>query len=321
MNLTRIAILGATSHIAKGLIAAWGTRKDRELFLYARRPEQVRQFAETISADAAHVLPVDEFGILSCDVVINCIGIADPGELAHEMATIFTVTETWDTRVLAYLAKNPETLYINFSSGAAYGSDFSQPVDESSAAVFPANALTPAEFYGIAKLHAEARHRAAADLNIVDLRVFSYFSRFIDLSTRFLTTDILAAIKEGKELLTTPANIIRDYVHPQDLAALLDCVIRKRGLNGVYDVYSRGPATKFEILERFAAEFGLRYRVMDGASMVTATGTKDHYYSLNRRAAELGFEPQYESIGGLLAEVGAMMSQNRCLTASSEHEV
>jgi len=302
MSPVRIAILGATSHIAKGLIASWRRRDDRELLLYARSPERVREFISLIGCKDPVIVPVEEFGRLPCDVVVNCIGIADPGKLKNEAATIFTVTETWDRRVLEYLSTCPDALYINLSSGAIYGSEFSRPVDESSPAVFPVNAMTASEFYGIAKLHAEARHRAASGLNIVDLRIFSYFSRFIDPATRFLMTDIILALKSGNELVTTPGNIVRDYVNPDDLVSLMDLVIARKNLNGVYDVYSRKPVTKFEILESFAADFGLKFRVIEDAKPVTATGTKDHYYSLNYRAAELGYQPRHSSLDSLRRE-------------------
>lgn len=304
----RIAILGATSHIAKGLITAWGTNPERELHLYARSPEKVRDFTSIIGGKESVVLSVREFGSLSCDVIVNCIGIADPGKLRNEMTTIFSVTEEWDSLVLEYLFANPAALYINLSSGAVYGTEFSQPVRETSPAVFPVNALTPVEFYGIAKLHAEARHRAASLLNIVDLRIFSYFSRFIDPTTRFLMTDIILSLKSGSELVTTPGNIIRDYVHPDDLVTLMELLIARRNLNGVYDVYSRKPVTKFEILEAFAADFGLRFRVVNDMNPVTATGKKDHYYSLSYRAAELGYEPNYDSLDALRHETTALLS-------------
>ncbi|MDR3578466.1 MAG: NAD(P)-dependent oxidoreductase [Oryzomonas sp.] len=302
MPPVRIAILGATSHIAKGLIAAWAGREERELVLYARSPDRVREFISLIGCKDPVILPVEDFGRIRCDVIVNCIGIADPGKLSNEMATIFTLTETWDRRVMDYVSTCPDALYINLSSGAIYGSEFSQPVNEASPAVFPVNAMTASEFYGIAKLHAEARHRAASGLNIVDLRIFSYFSRFIDPATRFLMTDIILALKSGNEMLTTTNNIVRDYVNPDDLVSLMDLLVARKSLNGVYDVYSRKPVTKFEILESFAADFGLHFRVIEDAKPVTATGTKDHYYSLNYRAAELGYQPRHSSLDSLRRE-------------------
>ena len=42
----RIAILGATSHIAKGLILNFIKSKENELFLFARIPKKVKKFLQ-----------------------------------------------------------------------------------------------------------------------------------------------------------------------------------------------------------------------------------------------------------------------------------
>lgn len=306
----RIALIGATSHIAKGIIACFSSRQDVDLLLYARVPERISEFLAAAGVNnSAEVFPLTSLGSQSCDVIINCIGIGDPGKLKREPESIFTLTSDWDSLVLDALQQRPETLYVNFSSGAVYGTDFSQPVNETSPALFSPNSLHAEEFYGIAKLHSEARHRALAHLNIVDLRVFGYFSRYIDLDTRYLLTDIINCLKSGTELLTTADNIIRDYVHPEDLAALVECCIDRRRLNDVYDVYSLQPVTKFELLDYFAARHGLRYRVADECSVVTATGKKAHYYSCSRRAADLGYQPAYSSLECIRTESEKIMSR------------
>jgi len=307
METVRVALLGATSHIARGLIASFLGRERYELLLYARSPERVRDFVAVHGGGRAEVLPLAAFGERPCDVVVNCIGIGDPGRLQADPAAILSLTETWDSAVLDFLDRHPDALYLNFSSGAAYGRDFSRPADDATPARFPLNALSGADWYGIAKLHAEARHRAATGLNIVDLRVFSYFSRFIDFQSRFLLAEIVVALQEGSELLVSSTDIIRDYVHPEDLAALVELCIARRRLNGAYDVHSREPVRKFAILEEFATRFGLRYRIADDAAPVSATGDKAHYYSLSRRVEELGYRPAFTSLECLCGETAALL--------------
>jgi nucleoside-diphosphate-sugar epimerase len=303
----RVALLGATSHIAKGLIASLHPREGYELLLYGRSPERIREFLTNIEAYTPAIFSLDEFGVHTFDVVINCIGIGDPGKLARETATIFPLTEFWDNRILECLARRPEALYINFSSGAAYGGDFSRPVDDTTRADFPLNLLTPADYYGIAKLHSEAKHRAASEFNIVDLRVFSYFSRYMDLSTRFLLTDVAFSLKTGNELKTSSNDIVRDYVHPDDLASLVALCIGCRRLNGFYDVYSLKPVGKFEMLKAFAERFGLKFCV-DEIEAVTATGNKVNYYSQNHRATALGYRPTHTSLESLCLEMTSLLA-------------
>ncbi|GAM11012.1 NAD dependent epimerase/dehydratase family protein [Geobacter sp. OR-1] len=307
MKAVRVAILGATSHIAKGLIASWVTDSSRKLLLYARSPERVSEFLSIIESDRYPVFPMAAFGLEPVDVVVNCVGIGDPGRLKNDVAAIFSVTEYWDSKVLEYLKANPAALYLNFSSGAVYGGDFTRPANEMTQATFPVNALAPSDYYGIAKLHAEARHRAASGLNIVDLRVFSYFSRFVDLSTRFLLTDVAKALKAGEEMQTISANIVRDYIHIEDLTALIDLCISRRRLNAVYDVYSLKPVTKFEMLEAFAERFDLKYRVV-AMETVNATGHKEFYFSENHRAAELGYQPAHSSLESLCLEMKSLLT-------------
>lgn len=301
----RIAILGATSHIAKGLIFGLHGSDGNELFLFARSPERVRLFLESIGAANSQLIkvkPFSEFSDNDYDAVINCVGIGNPARLANELTAIFSITETFDNLVLAYLQGHQQTLYINFSSGAAYGTDFSAPVDVTSQARFNINSIDLSEYYGIAKVNSEAKHRAMKDYNIVDLRVFSFFSRFIDLNSKFLLSEIISCVRNGKELLTDSSSIIRDYVHPKDLAALVRCCINKERINAAYDVCSLKPVTKNELLDYFSSTYNLKYRVSDAYVEVTVTGKKDNYYSISRAVEGIGFIPRVTSLD-TIAEV------------------
>lgn len=62
MEPVRVALLGATSHIAKGLIACCSKREDRKLFLYARSPDRVREFLSQLEPTRAEVFSIHEFG-------------------------------------------------------------------------------------------------------------------------------------------------------------------------------------------------------------------------------------------------------------------
>jgi len=303
-----IAILGATGHIAKGLVDGFCKATGNRLHLFTRSPGILDDFLSSIHCGADISMDdYDAFHWHECNVIINCVGIGDPGKLKESAATIFSITETFDNLVLEYLDAHPDALYINFSSGAAYGTDFSSPADEYARAAFQINNLEKNEYYGMAKACSEAKHRAAANLNIVDLRVFGYFSRFIDLKTSYLMTEAVNCIKDKKEFVTGPDDIMRDYVHPADLFALIGHCIKKHALNEVYDVYSLKPVGKFEMLDRFAREFGLKYTVTGGRNAVNATGIKSNYYSLNRRADGLGYKPQYTSLDGLVEETRAIL--------------
>ena len=302
----RIAILGATSHLAKGLILGFHGSEKNELFLFARSSERVKLFLESIEVAESALVTIKSFSEFfdnEYDVVINCVGIGNPSILANELASIFTITETFDNLVLDYLKTHPKTIYINFSSGAAYGTDFSTPVVSNSQARYNINNITASEYYGIAKFNSEAKHRAMKSYNIIDLRVFGYFSRFIDLEEKFLLSEIISCVKHDRKFVTGAGTIVRDFICPHDLLGLVKACIAQKNINEAFDVYSAKPATKFEIIEHFVLHHDLKYRVDDSYTAFTVTGAKDHYYSVNKKAASIGYVPEFSSIDGIESEV------------------
>lgn len=333
MRGKKIAILGATGHIAKGLIdgfcrevAPLANAKDeislhqrRDLcerydlyeryYLFARSLERLGEFLANIQSN--NVLPMEfaQFDSNEYDVIINCVGIGDPAKLKNVGTSIFSLTETYDNMILDYLQAHPDTLYINFSSGGAYGTDFSIPVEESTYAKIDINHITPSSFYAIAKINAEAKHRAMADKNIIDLRVFGYFSRFIDLNAQYFMSEVVSCVKNNRVLVTGQENITRDYVHPHDLISLIEKCIAKHRLNDVFDVYTQKPVTKFEILDYFSKEYGLKYTIKDNLKISSATGSKNHYYSENRKAEKLGYYPEFTSLDAVIEETKFLLGR------------
>ena len=304
----RIAILGANSHIAKGLIYNFNQGRNCELFLFARLLERVQDFLRSIQCEKGiHLRSFDELTNERYDVIVNCIGISSVSDFKERVPLYFRLTEQFDNLVLDYFANYPDTLYINFSSGAVYGTDFSAPVDNLTYSRWDVNHISEADFYGIAKLNSETKHRALKDLNIVDLRIFGYFSRFIDLKSCFLLSEIISCVKKGKEFITTPDNIIRDYIHPKDLMSLITLCINRCLINDVFDVYSLKSVTKFEILDYFVAQYGLKYTIKDSMQISAVTGRKDNYYSNSRKAKDIGYNPQFASMDSIIQESLAIL--------------
>ena len=182
----RIAILGATSQIARDLIVSFSGTADDHLHLFARRPDEVTKWLA--SAGLAGRYPVDEFSEFAkqeFDAVINFVGVGNPAQAVAMGNSIFDVTLRFDEMVLEYLQTHPACRYLFLSSGAAYGSSFNEPAKRDTPAVVAINDLAPHEWYGVAKLHAECRHRAHPELPIIDIRVFNYFSRTQDIIGTF----------------------------------------------------------------------------------------------------------------------------------------
>lgn len=303
----RIAILGATSQLAKDLIISLSNIADLRLHLFARRAGDVSNWLDQnglswrYSVDGYAGFPANEF-----DAVINFVGAGNPAQIVAMGSSIFDITQRFDEMVLDYLKLHPRCRYLFLSSGAAYGSNFDQPATRETAATVRINDLSPHEWYGVAKLHAECRHRALSDLPIIDIRVFNYFSRTQDINARFLITDMLRAIRDGAVLQTSPDFIVRDYLHPSDFSRLVMALLSAPAANAAVDCYSKAPVEKPVLLAAMQKEFGLCYEVAASAS-INATGGKPHYYSENRRAAEFGYEPGLSSLEGVLMEAAAML--------------
>lgn len=297
----KIAILGATSQIAKDLIVSFSVEADKHLHLFARRPDEVTKWL--VSVDLSGRYPVDDFSEFSkheFDAVINFVGVGNPAQALAMGNAIYEITLRFDEMVLDYLQSRSNCRYLFLSSGAAYGSSFNEPADRNTPAIVSINNLAPHEWYGVAKLHAECRHRSYTELAIIDIRVFNYFSHTQDISARFLISDILRAVRDNTVLKTSADFIVRDYLHSSDFYKLVNALLSTPAANAVIDCYSRAPVNKPDLLIAMKEKFGLKFEVTEASIGVNATGGKPHYYSLNKRAAEFGYQPGLTSLEGIL---------------------
>lgn len=301
--MMRVAILGATSQIARDLIVSFSAEADKYLHLFARRPDEAAKWLMSVGLSGHY--PVDEFSGFAnheFDAVINFVGVGNPAQALTMGNSIFNITLHFDQLVLSYLQTHPACRYLFLSSGAAYGANFNEPANRDTPAVVAINNLSSQEWYGVAKLHAECRHRAHPELSIIDIRVFNYFSHTQDISARFLITDILRAIRDKIVLKTSPDHIVRDFLHPSDFYKLVSALLFAPATNVAVDCYSRAPIDKSNLLVAMKEKFGLRYEIAEATASVNATGGKPHYYSLNTRAADFGYQPGLSSLEGIFQE-------------------
>jgi len=302
-----IALMGATSHIAKGLIHRFLHRGIDHLYLFARSSDSIHRFLEAIETaeNGSYSVCTDyqTFASFPYDVVINCVGVETRNKHDCDFTRYFALTEHFDNLAIAYLKdRNPEALYVSFSSGAVYGRGFSIPANEDSINSVRVNQLDDEDYYGIVRINAEAKHRAHKLLNIVDLRVFSYFSRFINLTDGYFITDLMQSIINDKVLITDDSNMVRDYLSPDDLFSMIQCCINVRSLNCAFDVNSSRPVSKQDILDYFAAEYELRYAIRQVLKTSSTTGTKTNYYSTNNDSSRIGYRPRFSSMDTLRYE-------------------
>ncbi|MGA2405049.1 MAG: NAD-dependent epimerase/dehydratase family protein [Syntrophobacteraceae bacterium] len=313
MNRTTIAILGATSHIAKGLIYNFAICGEFNLHLYTRSAQSVLTFINSIGTTPGEACVIhegyDQFSKHPYDVIINCVGAGTANILQGDFTVYFTLTEEYDNLAITYLLNRcHEALYLSFSSGAVYGREHSAPVVEDSVNPVKVNFIEPEDYYSIVRLNAEAKHRAYKHLKIVDLRLFSYFSRFIDLQDGYFITDLMNSMLKNEVLVTDSTNMIRDYLHPKDLFAMVIECIKAGHINTAFDVISAKPVEKYDILDYFSSQYGLKYETVQSRVNLSATGSKNVYCSKCRSAARIGYTPEFSSMDTIVHEAQHILS-------------
>lgn len=311
--LKNIAIFGSTSHIAKGLIRNFLLNGAKELHLYTRSSSKTLNFLSSIgkqnSPDCIIHEGYDDFMSNSHDLIINCIGAGPPNKLKDNYSLWFTITEEYDNLIIKYLHKRKEALYINFSSGTVYG-NAEMPAEKNSMSMLQVNKMPVNSYYSIAKLNSEAKHRSFNDYNIVDLRIFSYFSRFIDLESGYFMSDVIKSVINKNILKTNNINIIRDYIHPNDLFELILKCIEKNKLNIALDVSSKEPVEKIKALDFFSEKYGLEYTMRQPLDINSPNGSKNTYYSKHKAQCGINFTPRYTSLDTIAMESEQILTKD-----------
>ena len=307
-NNLQVAILGATGYIGRAILDVFQQEAEVSVVGYSR---DVNVACAKLTTYNISVGEIEDYGTLidrKYDVLINATGICSPKRLNEEPGAVFTVTEEMDRCVFEYIDKYPRTRVFNISSGAVYGLTARDFVLPSSLASFDVNALSAKDSYALAKLYSEARHRTRHECAIVDLRVFAFVSRFLDIEDTFLVSEIAACLRAGNIFKTKSEDMIRDYSTAYDLVAVIKFLAEREPINDVFDIKSRQEVSKFELLERLREEFGL---LVEFEELVESspTGTKNIYAPKRTRLEELGYIPKRSSLENVVSEVTAFLSR------------
>lgn len=299
---TKIAVLGATSHIGKNLICKFLHDSSVTLFLFGRSYQKIADFVSTFG-DVKTVNIIDDYDCINnfdYDVIINCIVLSPTDN--SDYINFFLLAEKVDGWVFDYLYKvNPDALYINFSSGTVYGVHM-QAHEKNSKLSLPVNNINHSDYCRIVKINSEAKHRAATNLRIVDIRIYGFFSRFIDIERDYFMSAVLKSLLHNEVLQTSPSDMCRDYIDPDDLINLIKCIMKEKNINTALDAYSKKEVLKFEILECFKVEFGLKYQI-SSSDFHTKHGKNDIYFSKFHLAQKFGYIPKYTALESLVKEV------------------
>jgi nucleoside-diphosphate-sugar epimerase len=298
-----IAILGATGQIGRGLAQA--LPRENQLHLFARTPAPVHRHG-----DRDHLKPLDSFGQHPYDIVINAAG---PGSRRQQLSLgnpPWADAEALDLRIMKYLEHSTGTAYVHLSTGAVYGFNRDWPIPVGShfrASAMDADRL---DAYPLSKIAAEARHRAHRDLKIYDIRIFGYFSRYIGLDDGFFLSEVASALVQGTPLRTSSDDMVRDYIDQAELSAMISTLVCAKAPNGTFDIYSKAPVGKRELLEHLAREFGLRVDYRASPVEPLAKLPKPVAPSACRNAAAFGHVPRRSSKDIVTGEMRELLASH-----------
>lgn len=299
----KLAILGATSQLAKDLIIRLSKNKNIILHLYSRNTENIKSWLLTFTNSGYKSKDINYFdNNENYDAIINFIGAGNPAKIEGLGSKIIDITYKYDDLVIGYLKKNSNCKYIFISSGAAYGDVFFDKDCSRTHSCFLIDNNN--DFYGLAKYYSEVRHRALQTLKIYDLRVFGYFSSSQDIESRFILSDMYRAIRDSVVFITSNQEMIRDYIHPDDFHTLVTSILRSDIDNCALDCYSRCPIDKKELLQTMHDEFGMKYFITNSDDINSSKNRRIYYYSKNKKASQLiNFSPQYSSKEVIVSEM------------------
>lgn len=305
-SMKKIAILGSTGYVGRSLLRELFLEKENyELFLFYRSKKTLYScIADMEKKTKYNALPLRNFKQGEYDIVLNCTGVSSNPDTQKNPYELFKVAEEVDSLIINNLFLHPKTLYINISSGVVYGDNFKTSVTEETTTTLPSGFLKIGEPYAITKINAEAKHRALSTFNIVDIRVFGFFGSLVNTNSPFLMSEIVKAILEKSVFITNKDNIVRDYVNAKDIIALIKRIAKKKKINDYFDIYSKKPISKFDLIEALSKKYTMSYKVNQVMPNTQKIITKSSYFSRSKKATKLlGYKPTQTSLEAIITEL------------------
>lgn len=297
---TSVAVFGGSGYLGKSLIREFiDSNEHYKIYVFSRSLAKLHNVRDELrlSEDKVSFHLYEDFMTHTYDVILNCMGITDMAFLQNNKEEAFSITEKIDTLALKYLTLKPNTCYVALSSGAVYKDTNLHAMTKNS---------DPALIYAKIKQDMEVRHRAMTKCHIIDIRIFSFFSQYVDLDSHFFMSSVVKALIEKKIFQTDNNNLIRDYLCPSDLFSLINCCIKGPIINDFIDAYSCKPASKLEILSFLEKHYGLRY---DLTKTSIRGFSNDIYYAHNTKASQIGYTPQETSLTGIDKELRKFLKE------------
>jgi nucleoside-diphosphate-sugar epimerase len=287
VTIKKIAIFGANGHIAKNIIYYFLQQENVELYLFTTNKSKCQNFINSLKQNNYNykIKVYEQFNLYKYDCIINCIGLGTFRK-DFNFTNYFKVIEYYDNLIISYLQKHSTCNYINMSSGAVHKE-------------IHINDFKVEDIYTITKLNSEYKHRTYGNLKIIDLRIYSFFSRFADIENdNYFINEIINCILKNKEFNTTTDNIIRDFIHPVDFMNIIKECIQMQN-NCFFEIGTKDNISKNEILNYFQQNYNLKINYTNEINYNTLSGSKLQYYP---EIISNKFNIQYSSLDTIKSE-------------------
>jgi UDP-glucose 4-epimerase len=290
--MSQAVVLGAG-----GFLGSWVVRE-----LRAREIGVVtvgrRASGESARLDVeADILDLDLVGICNeADLIFHLAGTGDVPRSLREPAVDLHANVATTVAVLdaARRAVNPPRVVL-VSSAAVYGESLVVPMRED-------HPLLPISPYGVSKLALE--HYLRVFNRLFGLRGIAVrpFSVYGPGQRKLVVYDLLKRILDGEDplLISAPADVTRDFVYVEDVAAAIVALARAAPAEGeAYNLASGRPTSLRELAD------ALLHATESAASAVfvgdQAPGNPNHWYGDVAKAASLGVTLDTPLRRGLMA--------------------
>ena len=276
--MKRIAIIG-TGQVAQSIIP--NLKKSFLLDVYVNKQFKLKD--KNLKTYKLKNFPQDK----NIVAVINAGGPGDPN-VHKKSKNIFNLFNYIDEKILKFIIKNQKIKYINISSGVVLNlSKLNKNKDKYD--------------YVDTKYYIEQKHRSYKNHKIYDLRVFGYFSRFINLKAGFFLSKVLKSLKEKAVLNVDPHNNVRDFIGGYDLSRFIKIIINGNFTNRSFNLLSKKKSKKFEILKFLKKDYRLKFNI-DKNSILNAKRKKIQL--INKKFVKSAlFKPKYSSMSLIKKEI------------------
>ena len=289
--MNHAVVLGASGFLGSWVARELESRKIGVVTVGRASPESARL---DIEADILDLDLVEICNEAEADVIFDLAGTGDVPRSLREPAVDLHANVATTVAVLdaARRAAHPPRVVL-VSSAAVYGESVAMPMGED-------HPLVPISPYGVSKLAAEHYLRVFHRLYGLGGLAVRPFSVYGPGQRKLVVYDLLRRILDGEDplLISAPADVTRDFVYVEDVAAAIVALARAAPAEAeAYNLASGRPTSLRELADALLQATGSAASAVFVSDQVP--GNPNHWYGDPSKAASLGVTLDTALVRGL----------------------